>query len=169
MQLLTPAILGPLYLLAVAVPLAIADAKTHRLPNRLVLPAFPVTLLGQLTALVLAAFEGDFLVAGSALTQALLAGVLAFGAGLLANRFGSLGMGDVKLVAAIALALGWFSPFSVLVALTLSFAIGVLALGFLALRHRREMGRSIALGPYLLVGFGVACGLLAWPAPVLTL
>ena len=154
----TPAALGPLYLLAVAYPLGRIDVRERRLPNRLVLPAFPVTLLGQLLAWQ-----------PQRITQALLVAVVAFGAGLLANRAGSLGMGDVKLIAAIALALGWFSPFAVLVAVSLSFGFGVLAIAIIALRQKKEMGRSIALGPYLLVGFASAVGFLAWPAPVLTL
>ncbi|MEY4019430.1 MAG: hypothetical protein RLZZ590_730, partial [Actinomycetota bacterium] len=45
--------LGPIYLLTVAWPLTRIDLRERRLPNRLVVPAFPVTLLGQLLASVL--------------------------------------------------------------------------------------------------------------------
>lgn len=41
---------GTFYLLAVAWPLSKIDIREHRLPNRLVLPAFPISLVGQTIA-----------------------------------------------------------------------------------------------------------------------
>ncbi|MEO0027443.1 MAG: hypothetical protein RL716_774 [Actinomycetota bacterium] len=129
--------LGPAYLLAVAWPLAKTDIREHRLPNRLVLPALPITLLSQL----LAAWLED------AWMQALLAlgvAAVAFVIGLLLNHLASLGMGDVKLITVIALALGWAASLAVLPLLIL---------------RKLSRSKSIALGPYLLGGFSAALAL----------
>ncbi|WP_296648841.1 A24 family peptidase [Rhodoluna sp.] len=144
--------LGPAYLLAVAWPLAKTDIREHRLPNRLVLPALPITLLSQL----LTAWLED------AWMQALLAlgvAAVAFVIGLLLNRLASLGMGDVKLITVIALALGWFSPMSPLVAVFLAFLAASLAVLPLLILRKLSRSKSIALGPYLLGGFSAALAL----------
>lgn len=143
---------GPAYLLAVAWPLAKTDIREHRLPNRLVLPALPVTLLSQLLAAWL----------GHTWMQALLAlcvAAVAFVVGLLLNRLASLGMGDVKLITVLSLALGWFSPVSPLVAVFLAFFAASLAVLPLLILRKLSRSRSIALGPYLLGGFSAALAL----------
>jgi len=138
--------LGPIYLLAVAWPLSVVDIRERRLPNGLTLPAFPITLLGQLLALF---FGADLMT----LLGALLAGALVFAACLALNRYAGLGMGDVKLISAITFALAWFSLLLPAIALLIGFVVaGVVTLTLLLLRKTR-MGSSIALGPYLLVGF----------------
>jgi leader peptidase (prepilin peptidase)/N-methyltransferase len=71
-------------------------------------------------------------------------------------------MGDVKLMTAMALALGWFSPLLPLVALGLSFLLaGVVAL-LLLMRRKIKLGGSMALGPYLIAGFLGAITLAVW-------
>jgi leader peptidase (prepilin peptidase)/N-methyltransferase len=141
--------LGPAYLALVAWPLARIDLREHRLPNRLTLPAFPITLLGQ----VLAVASGADL---WSLLLALTGAVISFAACLVLNRFAGLGMGDVKLISAMTLALAWFNPLLPAIALLIGFIIaGVFSLAMVALRKTR-MGSSIALGPYLLVGFVVS-------------
>jgi leader peptidase (prepilin peptidase)/N-methyltransferase len=147
--------LGLGYLVLTAWPLAKTDIKQRRLPNKYVLPAFPITWLGQLLAGFLGAgFENMF--------WALVAGVVTFGASLLINRLGLLGMGDVKLMSAMALALGWYSPLLPIVSLGLSFLIaGLAALGLMVLK-RITLGGSMPLGPYLLVGFFGAVTLVVW-------
>jgi leader peptidase (prepilin peptidase)/N-methyltransferase len=147
--------LGPIYLLAVAWPLAVTDIRERRLPNRLTLPAFPITILGQTVAVLGGEELGRLLVA-------LLGGVLAFACCLALNRYAGLGMGDVKLIAAMTLALTWFSPLlpalAILIALSLA---GVVALVMVATR-KTNMGSNIALGPYLLVGFALSFIALVW-------
>jgi leader peptidase (prepilin peptidase) / N-methyltransferase len=141
--------LGPIYILAVSWPLTRIDLRERRLPNRLTLPAFPVTLLGQALAVAFGAELWSFLIA-------LLAGVIAFSACLALNRFAGLGMGDVKLISAMALALAWFSPMLPAIALLIAFMIaGAGSLLMVALR-KTNMGSSIALGPYLLIGFALS-------------
>ena len=138
--------LGPIYLLAVAWPLSVVDIRERRLPNKFTLPAFPITLFGQLIAVCGGADATRLLLA-------LLAGVLAFSACLALNRYAGLGMGDVKLIAAITFALGWFSPLLPAIAVAIALALaGVVALAMI-MRRKANMGSSIALGPYLLAGF----------------
>ena len=147
--------LGLGYLVLTAWPLAKTDILERRLPNKYVLPAFPITWLGQLLAGVTGAGFVNML-------WALLAGVVTFTLSLLINRLGLLGMGDVKLMTVMALALGWFSPLLPIIALGLSFLIaGVVAI-WLLLTKRIKLGGSMALGPYLIAGFLGAVTLAVW-------
>ena len=147
--------LGPIYLLAVAWPLSVVDIRERRLPNKYTLPSYPITLFGQLIAV----FGGAD---ATRLLLALLAGVLAFSACLALNRYAGLGMGDVKLISAMTLALGWFSPLLPAIAVAIAlFLAGLVALT-LVVRRKTNMGSSIALGPYLLVGFALSFIALGW-------
>jgi leader peptidase (prepilin peptidase)/N-methyltransferase len=147
--------LGLGYLVLTAWPLAKTDILERRLPNKYVLPAFPITWLGQLLAGVTGAGFIKML-------WALLAGVITFALSLSINRLGLLGMGDVKLMTVMALALGWFSPLLPLVALGLSFLMaGVVAI-LLLVRRKIRLGESMALGPYLIAGFLGAVTLAVW-------
>jgi leader peptidase (prepilin peptidase)/N-methyltransferase len=147
--------LGLGYLVLTAWPLAKTDILERRLPNKYVLPAFPITWLGQLLAGVTGAGFVNML-------WALLAGVVTFGLSLMINRLGLLGMGDVKLMTVMALALGWFSPLLPIIALGISFLIaGVVAI-WLLLRKEIKLGGSMPLGPYLIAGFLGAVTLAVW-------
>jgi leader peptidase (prepilin peptidase)/N-methyltransferase len=78
------------------------------------------------------------------------------------NRLGLLGMGDVKLMTVMALALGWYSPLLPTVALGISFlTAGAVAL-VLLIAKRIKLGGSIPLGPYLIAGFLGAITLAVW-------
>lgn len=147
--------LGLGYLVFTAWPLAKTDIRERRLPNKYVIPAFPITLIGQIIAgLVGAGFEGMF--------WSFMAASLVFVLSLGINRLGLLGMGDVKLMAAMALALGWYSVLLPMIALGLSFlSAGVVALVLLATR-KISPGSSMALGPYLIAGFLGTLTLGAW-------
>ncbi len=143
--------LGPMYLLAVAWPLARTDIREHRLPNKYTLPLLPIALVGQVLA---AAFSGEWARLGVALGWA----IVAFVVGLGINRMGTLGMGDVKLITGMSLSLGWFTPVAPLLALCAAFALATLVVLFLFATRKARMGSSIALGPYLLAGFVIALG-----------
>jgi leader peptidase (prepilin peptidase)/N-methyltransferase len=143
------ALIGPAYLLAVAWPLSKIDLRERRLPNRLVLPAIPITLLGQIAA---GLQSGQWW----RLWLALMAAAVAFGVGAAVNRAAGMGMGDVKLITSMSLALGWFSPLSPLVALFIGFAAATAVVLVLFLLRKTKLGSSIALGPYLLVGFAAS-------------
>jgi leader peptidase (prepilin peptidase)/N-methyltransferase len=147
--------LGPIYLLAVAWPLSVVDIRERRLPNKYTLPSYPITLFGQLIAV----FGGAD---ATRLLLALLAGVLAFSACLALNRYAGLGMGDVKLISAMTLALGWFSPLLPAIAVAIALLLAGLVALTLVVRRKTNMGSSIALGPYLLVGFALSFIALGW-------
>jgi leader peptidase (prepilin peptidase)/N-methyltransferase len=116
------------------------------LPNRLTLPLLPITFLGQSIAVLLGEEAWRLL-------ESFLISVFAFVVALVLNRTAGLGMGDVKLIAGITFALAWFNPFLPALAILIAFVLaGVVSLSLLALRKTR-MGSSIALGPYLLLGF----------------
>jgi leader peptidase (prepilin peptidase)/N-methyltransferase len=148
------ALLGTFYLIAVSIRLSIIDVRQHRLPNRIVLPAYPITVLGQFIA---SALGNDW----PNLLSALGCALLSFVVGLAANRWASLGMGDVKLIGAIALSLGWFSFLAPLVSVVLAFVIACAVVLFMVALRKTTMGSSFALGPYLLVGF-VLTQMLTW-------
>ena len=143
--------LGPAYLVSVAWPLARTDIREHRLPNKYTLPLLPIALIGQLAACLAGA---DW----SRMAVALGWAVIAFAVGLGINRIGTLGMGDVKLITGMSLSLGWFTPFAPLLALFAAFALATIVVLFLFVARKARMGSSIALGPYLLVGFFIALG-----------
>jgi leader peptidase (prepilin peptidase)/N-methyltransferase len=147
--------LGLGYLALTAWPLAKTDIRERRLPNKYVLPAFPVILLGQFIAGVVSGTWWNMLWAAMAM-------VVTFFASLGVNHLGLLGMGDVKLMAAMALALGWYSVTLPALALLISFFVaGIVAVLLLAL-GKIKLGESMPLGPYLIAGFFGAITVGAW-------
>jgi leader peptidase (prepilin peptidase) / N-methyltransferase len=147
--------LGLGYLVLTAWPLAKTDILERRLPNKYVLPAFPITWIGQILAGISGFGFQNFLIAN-------LIALLVFAVSLGINRLGLLGMGDVKLMTVMALALGWYSPLYPVVAFGLTFLIaGLVALALLALK-KIKLGGSMPLGPYLIAGFLGAVTLVAW-------
>lgn len=140
------ALIPALYLLAVAWPLAVIDLREHRLPNRLVLPTYPIALLSQLVATMLSMDWARFLFAFLCCISVLVIGIAA-------NYFDVLGMGDVKLAGALALVLGYFNFYLPIVAIGLAFVLAFGVIIVLMFRGKVEIGTSIPLGPYLLLCF----------------
>lgn len=140
------ALIPALYLLVVAWPLTVIDLREHRLPNRLVLPAFPVAFLAQLIATIISA---DWARQLSAVLIALAVGVIGLGA----NYIDTLGMGDVKLATVIALTLGYFNPWLPAIAIGIAFVLAFAVVIVLITLGKVKIGSSIPLGPYLLASF----------------
>ena len=141
-----PALAGIAYLVAMSPALTTIDLRERRLPNRLVLPALPITMAGQAVA---AALDASL---WSRIAATLIAALLVFAFALFANVKGQLGMGDAKLMTAMTLSLGWFSPIAPFVAMLAGF---VVAGGFVLVqtaRMRTALSHRIPLGPYLLLG-----------------
>jgi len=138
-----------LYLAAVTVPLTLADAREHRLPNRLVLPGYPVAVAAALLA---------WPIAGASPALPLLAGAGYAAFLLLLSRAGGMGMGDVKLAGVLGLTLGMVSARSALLAPAAAFLLGGLAAAILLLGRRANRRSRMAFGPYLLAGFWLALG-----------
>ncbi len=126
---------------------AIIDARTRRIPNRLTYPLTPALLTLLCLAAVLVGQPG----AGA---RALLGGLASSGALLMLALISprGMGMGDVKLAAFIGVGLGYLGWGHVVVGLAGGFLLGgLVALGLLVsgLRTRKD---AIPFGPSLAVG-----------------
>ena len=140
-------------LIGIGVWLLAIDIRTHRLPNRIVLP----TLLAMV---LLAVLDAVAMGESGALVRALwgleiLGGFYALLR--IASRAG-MGGGDVKLAALIGVVLGWHSWTALAVGAASAFVLAALyALALIALRRATGSTR-IAFGPWMIIGavLGVA-------------
>lgn len=136
-----------LYLMAISVALTLIDLDVHRLPNALVLPAYPVIAV---LLVVAAALGGDW---GALLRGGV--GLLVLGGAYLVIAIvvpGGMGLGDVKLAGVLGLVLaylGW-GPLAVgafgAFVLGGTFAIGLMVAGL------AKRGSGIPFGPWMLGG-----------------
>lgn len=150
-----------LYLAAIAVALALIDLDVHRLPDAIVLPAYPVMTV-LLTAASLA--TGDW----AALVRAAIGGailwVLYFV--LMIAKPGGMGFGDVKLAGVLGAALAWLGWGSLVVGAFAAFLLGGLFSIVLLVMGRASRSSGIPFGPWMLAGaaLGVAVGEQLWDA-----
>ncbi|MGE3193228.1 MAG: prepilin peptidase [Microbacteriaceae bacterium] len=129
------ALIPVVYLAAVTPALVLADLRSHRLPNRMVVPGIGV-------GLVAVALQWSWV--------PLVAGLAYGGALYLMSLAGGIGMGDVKLATLIGLAAGT----ATLDAAVAAFLLGGVAASIALLRRGR--GARIPFGPWLLAGYWVA-------------
>lgn len=136
-----------LYLAAVSVALAMIDLDTHTLPNRIVLPAYPVA--GVL-------LTGGALLAGTPerLLTALAGGAALFGLYLLLALIypGGMGLGDVKLAGLLGLYLGWLGWAPLAVGAFSAFLLGGVFSLVLVITRRANRKSGIPFGPWMLAG-----------------
>ena len=131
---------------ALAIPLSVTDIREHRLPNRYTHFLIATAIAGTLLASLLGAFWLAF-------ASGIAMGIVTAFVGYLLARFGAIGMGDVKLLIAMHICLGWHSPVLVLFSLSLGLALAS-AIGLIGLVIGKLNPRTlIPLGPYLLIGF----------------
>ena len=119
------------------------------------LPGLAITLVGQVLS-VLAGAQWQ------QLAVAWVTAVTVFALAAVANYFGALGMGDVKLMALMTSALSWFGWQHPLIAFAVAFVLATVGVLVLFVARRAKLGSTVALGPYLLAGFAVAATGLAW-------
>jgi leader peptidase (prepilin peptidase) / N-methyltransferase len=131
----------------ICVVLAVIDATTRLLPNRITYPAFPV-VLGLL--LLASAGLGDLgrLVRG--LIAAMAVGAFFLLLALIYPR--GMGLGDVKLAPTLGLALGWLSWGTVAVGVFAGFLLGALAGVATILAMGRSRKSLLPFGPWLVAG-----------------
>ncbi|MDQ1203822.1 A24 family peptidase [Microbacterium sp. SORGH_AS_0862] len=143
-------------LAVLSVVLAVIDLRTHRLPNALVLPAYPFLL----AALALASFARADLVA---FLQAVAGGAIAFVFYFLLRLVQPRGMGggDVKLAGLLGIALGYLGWDALLLGLFAGFLLGGLFSVGLLLSRRAGRRTRIPFGPWMLLGAWVVIGLSA--------
>lgn len=136
---------------AVAVVLAVIDARHHLLPNAVVVPALGVGIV--LLALATAGEAG-----WGALGRALFGGLVLFIVYLVLALISpaGLGMGDVKLAAVLGTFLGFQGWGTLFVGAVLASVVGAVV-GLVVLASRRGGLRSdVPFGPSMLVGAMVA-------------
>ena len=146
--------------------LAVIDASTRLLPNRITYPAFPV-LLGLL--LVASVGLGDLGRLARGLLAAAAVGAFFLLLALISPR--GMGLGDVKLAPTLGLALGWLSWGTVAVGVFAGFLLGGLAgVGAILLLGLTRKS-LLPFGPWLVAGalLGVLAGadVAAWYARAL--
>ena len=142
-----------LFLGALSVALALIDLDVHRLPDSLVLPAYPVALALLALASANPGGTADWgallraLAGGGALLVVYLLMVVVYPAGM--------GLGDVKLAGVLGLYLGWFGWGQLVVGWFAAFLLGG-AFSVVLLATRRAGRRSgIPFGPWMLLGAAV--------------
>ena len=139
---------------------AVIDARTRRIPNRLTYPLTPALLVALTVAGLISGHPGWAL---RALGGGLAAFIALLTLALISPR--GMGMGDVKLAAFIGVGLGYLGWGHVLLGVFGGFLLGgVAAIGLMLLRIR---GRKdlIPFGPYL--AMGALAALLAGDALIL--
>ena len=141
-------------LIGIGLRLIVIDARTHRLPNRIVLPVGAALL-------VLVGIEALVTADAAALLRA-LAGLVILGGfyAVMHLAGGGVGGGDVKLAAVIGIVLGWHGWQALIIGAAAAFVFGaVYVLGLMALR-RAHRGTRVAFGPWMIVGavVGIAMG-----------
>ena len=140
-----------LYLAAISTALALIDLATKRLPNSIVLPAYPV---GAVLLTASALLQGDAVALGRAGIGALALGGLYLALAL--AKPGGMGMGDVKLAGVLGLFLGRLGWDELVVGGTGAFLLGgVVALALVAAR-RVSRSSGIPFGPWMLAAAWVA-------------
>lgn len=133
---------------ALACPLAIADLVRRRLPYALVVPLYVVGAVALATAAV---SLGDIGPLARAVGATVAATVVFLAIALLLP--GQLGLGDVVLVGALTLSLGWWGWPEVTTGLMVGLLLGAAAGLVLAVARRSLKRVVLPLGPALLTGW----------------
>ena len=132
--------------------LAVVDARTKRLPNRIMFPLYAFGAVG-LTLASAVGHEWWRLVAAAG------AAALLYGLFWLFWFFGPMGFGDVKLVGVLGLYLGWVGLPAVVTGLILGMlAAALTGIGMMIVR-RATLKTELAYGPYLIAGSWAALAL----------
>ncbi|ROS77555.1 leader peptidase (prepilin peptidase)/N-methyltransferase [Curtobacterium sp. PhB130] len=150
-----------LYVMAVSVALAMIDLDTHTLPNRIVLPMYPVLAVLLAGSSVL---TGDWAAFVRGLGgMAVLGGVYLLLA-IAVPR--GMGLGDVKLAGALGLVLAYLGWGPLAVGAFAAFLLGgTFGIGLVLVR-RTGRSTGIPFGPWMLLGawIGAFCGTAIWDA-----
>jgi leader peptidase (prepilin peptidase)/N-methyltransferase len=139
------------YLVAVGAVLTIIDARTHRLPNVVVLPSYAV--IAALLSIA-SSGTGDW----TALARAAIGGGALFTAYLLLALIypPGMGFGDVKLAGLLGAVLAYRSGPLVVIATLIAFAGGGLAGIAVIVSGRGNAKSALPFGPFMIAGSLIA-------------
>lgn len=138
------AVMPLVYLAVMAIPLITIDIREHRLPNKIILPFIFTSLI---TDIVASFVSGEWWRLGLALAVAFGIGI----AGIVANYFDLIGMGDIKLFFGSSLVIGWFVWWLPIVLVIGTLVIGIVATLYVLVFRKAKAGTSVPLGPYAIV------------------
>lgn len=146
-----PLVLALLMFVVNGARLAWIDARSHLLPNRIILPWYPMAfvLLG-----LSAALAGQW----DSLLRLVLAAAALFAFYLLLHLIqpSGMGLGDVKLAGVLGMYLGYLGWEHLLLATMATFVLGAL-FGLLLMALRRATRKSsLAFGPFMVIGAAAA-------------
>ncbi len=142
-----PELVGSLVLVVGSAWLVLVDLADHRLPDRLLLPLYPVLLVALGVA---AATTGSWDRLGRA---GAAAGLLLVGSFVLALVTpDNLGLGDVKLFGLLGGFLGWLGWSEVALGVLSAFALNALVAVGLLLGRRVSWRGEVPFGPWLVAG-----------------
>ena len=151
-----------LYLAAISVALALIDIDTKRLPNAIVLPAYPVSL----ALLTLAAWNPGGTPDWSALLRVVIGGAALYAVYFVAVVVypAGMGFGDVKLAGVLGMYLGWYGWGALFVGWFAAFLLGGLFSVALLVMGRAGRKSGIPFGPWMLLGaaVGIVAGQPLW-------
>lgn len=134
------------WIAAVAPTLAVIDLLEQRLPDALTLSSYPVLLM---LLVVAATADGDpRALLRAVVTMAALVGFYA----AIALASGGVGLGDIKLVGALGLVLGYRGVRTAVVGVVLGLLCGALAGAALLIRRQAGWRTPVPFGPALLTG-----------------
>lgn len=152
---ISPLLPTVLVVVSAGVALVFIDLDCHRLPDPIVLPLWPVAVVGLVFAGVM---SGEWPI-GRALASAGL-WVLVIGGIWLATGGRGMGFGDVKLAPVLGLILGWIGWGPAAVGLASAWFIGGGVALVLLIAGRARRRQAIPFGPFLVIGFilGVLAG-----------
>ena len=134
--------------------LALIDAHTMLLPNRVLYPVFwsGLALLACSTACA-----GSWL----RLAVALASAATLVGGFFLLHKTSGLGMGDVRLAGLLGLFLGWVGPATAFAGLVLGTLLAGVFASVLLLTRKTTRRRMVPYGPFLILGAWLALSLAA--------
>lgn len=140
-------VIAYLYFAAISIVLTLIDLDTHRLPNAIVLPSYPIAIVLLTLAALFSADWPALLRAGIG-----MAILYAFYFLLRLIRPGGMGGGDVKLAGIVGLFLGWIGWGALAVGAFFAFVYG--GVFGIALMIARRAGRKTAIpfGPWMILG-----------------
>jgi leader peptidase (prepilin peptidase)/N-methyltransferase len=135
-----------LYLAGFSVALTMIDLDTHTLPNKIVLPAYPVAAVLLTVAALVAGEPGRLL-------SALIGAAALFGVYLALALIspGGMGLGDVKLAGVLGLYLGYLGWAPLVVGAFGAFLLGGVFGLILMLTRKAGRRSSIPFGPWMLL------------------